>query len=144
MSMAWIIISGTIAIPVVGVALFFWRADRRERRETAAGPLPQEVDVTVNGGLHPSRIVVREGRPIRLRFTRTNDGESWWDDVEFPYVRVRRELQEGETVILDVGALEKGEYAFFSALGTMRGALVIEPPLNEEPSKGGGEWRAQH
>lgn len=144
MSTDWIIIYGTIVIPVVGVALFFWRADRRERREAQDGPSPQEVDVTVNGGLHPSRIVLRAGRPIRLRFTRTNDGESWWDDVEFPYVRVRRELQEGETVILDVGVLEKGEYAFFSALGTMRGALVVESPQNEELSKGGDKWTAQH
>jgi len=133
----WIVIYGAIITPTLVVAVFFWRADRRERRGAQAGLRPQEVDVRVNGGFHPARVVLREGRPIQLRFTRTNDGESWWDDVEFPYGRLRRELQEGETVTLDVGALEEGEYAFFSALGTMRGALVIEPRLSGEASKGG-------
>jgi plastocyanin domain-containing protein len=46
--------------------------------------------------------------------------------VEFPYARVLRELPEGKTVTVDVGPLEPGEYAFFSARGRMRGTLVIE------------------
>lgn len=122
-----IAIYATVLVAVGWAAGYFWLADREEAREARAkdGEV-QEVSVLVNGGYHPDRITLRRGRPIRLRFRRTNDGESWWDDLDFPYARVVRELPEGETVVVDVGPLEPGEYTFFSGLGTMRGTLVIE------------------
>lgn len=119
----------TIVAVVGWVGAYFWLADRREAREARARAGVQEASVLVNGGYHPARVVLKGGRPIRLRFTRTDDGESWWDDVEFPYARVLRELPEGETVTVDVGPLEPGEYAFFSARGRMRGTLVIEDEI---------------
>ena len=116
----------TIVVVVGWVGAYFWRADRREARDGRAGSGVQEADILVNGGYHPARVVLKSGSPIRLRFTRTKDGESWWDDVEFPYARVLRELPEGGTVTVNVGPLEPGEYAFFSGMGRMRGTLVIE------------------
>ncbi|MDP2958252.1 MAG: cupredoxin domain-containing protein [Longimicrobiales bacterium] len=116
----------TVLVAVGWVGAYFWLTDRREAREGRVGAGVQEANILVNGGYHPARVVLKRGSPIRLRFTRTEDGESWWDDVEFPYARVLRELAEGETVTVDVGPLEPGEYAFFSGKGRMRGTLVIE------------------
>lgn len=116
----------TILAAVGWVGAYFWLADRREALEDRAADRVQELSILVNGGYHPARVVLKEGSPIRLRFTRTADGESWWDDVELPYARVLRELPEGETITVDIGPLEPGEYAFFGAGGKMRGTLVIE------------------
>lgn len=114
----------TVAVVAVWVTGYFWIADRREA--SAARRPPQEVDVLVNGGCHPDRVVLRRGRPIRLRVSRTSDGESWWDDLEFPYARILREVPEGETITLDVAPLPAGEYAYFCGQGTMRGTLVVQ------------------
>ena len=122
-----IVVSATAVIAVGWVAAYFWQSDRREAREERTRPEDvQEVSVVVNGGYHPERVALRRGRPIRLHVKRTHDGESWWDDLDFPYARVLRELPEGETVTVDIGPLEPGEYAFFSGMGKMRGTLVIE------------------
>lgn len=134
MSLEWITMLTTILIPPAVVAGFFWRADRREMRARRAARRWQDAVVRVNGGLHPDRVLVGEGEPIRLRFSRADDGESWWDDVEFPYARVIRELPEGETVILEIRPLTAGEYAIFAGMGTMRGTLVVEPRLTSARS----------
>lgn len=115
-----------VVIPVIGVSAYFWRADREERRAPREPADVQVADILVNGGYQPARVVLASGRPLRLRFTRTHDGESWWDDLEFPYAGVLRELPEGETVTVDLGPLEPGEYTLFCGLGSMRGTLVIE------------------
>lgn len=44
----------------------------------------------------PNGVTLPPGVPIRLRFRRTNDGESWWDDVEFPYGRVCQDCREAK------------------------------------------------
>jgi plastocyanin domain-containing protein len=131
------LIAYATTLVIVGwVTWTFWAADRREAREARDKREVQEVDVLVNGGYHPARVVLRQGRLIRLRFTRTHDGEPWWDDVEFPYVRVLRELPEGESATIDLGALHPGEYAFFSARGRMRGTLVVEGGTEPEDAAG--------
>ena len=126
MSADMMLVLTVVLIPVTWVGAYFWIADARERRAAREAANVQEADIVVNGGYRPSRLVLAEGRPLRLRITRTSDGESWWDDLEFPYARVARALAQGDTVTVDVGPLEPGEYALFSALGTMRGTLVIE------------------
>lgn len=122
-----IAVFGTAIVAIGWAPVYFWLTGRKEAREARgiAGEL-QDVSVLVNGGYRPDRIALRRGRPIRLSFQRTYDGESWWDDLDFPYARVLRALPEGETVVVDVGPLEPGEYSFFSGLGTMRGTLVVE------------------
>jgi len=114
----------TTLIVVGWLGGYFWLADRKEGRESRA-PV-QEMDVLVNRGFHPARVVLTGGRPIRLHFTRVRDGESWWDDLEFPYGRVRREIPEGKTITVDLGVLDPGEYAFFGGEGAIRGTLVVE------------------
>ncbi|GMV05242.1 MAG: hypothetical protein AMXMBFR53_15210 [Gemmatimonadota bacterium] len=121
----------TVLVPPLVVGVYFWRADRREARRRRDGWEWQEVDVRVNGGISPSRVSVREGQPIRLRFIRDDDGESWWDDIEFPYTRIRRELPEGESVTLELAPLRAGDYALFAALGTMRGTVQVEDTAAE-------------
>lgn len=115
-----------VVLPVVTVCAYFWRAGMQERRAAREAADIREAHILVNGGYHPSRIVLPGRRPLRLNFVRTRDGESWWDDLAFPYAGVRRELPEGGTVTLEVGPLEPGEYALFCGLGSMRGTLVIE------------------
>lgn len=76
-------------------------------------------------GLPPFTRGVDHGTPDPSAFHPHERWENWWDDLDFPYARVLRELPEGETLTVDVGPLDPGEYAFFSGQGSMRGTLVV-------------------
>jgi plastocyanin domain-containing protein len=115
-----------VLIPIVAVNAYFWRIERRDRRRARNLNPPQDAEILVNGACRPGRVVLRAGRPLRLHFSRTDDGEAWWDDLEFPYARIVRELPEGGRVTVDVRPLAVGEYTYFCAEGTKRGTLVIE------------------
>lgn len=136
MSTDWIVLYVTVLLALGWAALYFGRADWRDTREARARweRDRQNVNVLLNGGYHPERIVLRRGRPIRLHITRTDEGESAWIDFEFPYAGIVRELPEGETVTIDVGPLESGEYALFADMGSMRGTLVVEDEKDRSTS----------
>lgn len=124
------------AVIVVGwAAAYFgvsaWREMREERARRERER--EEVNVVLNGGYHPDRIVVHRGRPIRLNIARTNDGVSGWIDFEFPYAHIAWDLPEDETVAVDIGPLEPGDYALFAHDGTMRGTLAVEDADRRRP-----------
>lgn len=133
MSPDLIVVLVTVLVVLGWVGGGLWLADRREARERRRRCAPQVADIEVDGGFSPSRPKASPGRPVRLRFRRAEDGDSSWDDVEFPYAWVREHLPEGGTATLDLAPLEPGEYAFFGAGRTMRGTLVVE---NGEPTTG--------
>lgn len=138
MSTDMMVVYTSILIPVGWAAVHFGLAARREVREERAWRERNRevVDVVLNGGYHPERIVVHRGRPIRLNVTRTNDDVSGWIDFEFPYACILRDLPEDDTVTIDIEPLEPGEYTLFAASETVRGTLVVE-------AKHGGT-RAKH
>lgn len=125
----WTVLVVVLA-PIVAVGGYFWRAERRERARLRRAYRPTVGEILVNGSCSPARLVLPSEEPLRLLITRTDDGEPWWDDFEFPYRRVKRELPEGETVVVDLQPLGPGEYAYFCAQGTKRGTLVVEPGRN--------------
>lgn len=125
MSPDLILTLAVILPPIAAVAAYMAWADVRERRAARVATPFENADILVNGAFRPARLVLAGGRPLRLRFTRAEDDESWWDDLEFPYVRIRRTLPEGETITVDIRPLAPGEYAFFCAEGSKRGTLVI-------------------
>lgn len=124
----------TAAVAVGSVAVFFWKADREEARAARSRADLREVAYSVNGGFEPARVVLQGGPSIRLRVSRDHDGESWWDDLTFPYLRCLRELPEGASAVIEAGRLDPGEYLLFCDRGSKRGVLVVEElGVNEAP-----------
>ena len=84
------------------------------------------VEVVVDGGYRPSRIVVREGERVRLRFVRRDYGPCT-EEVVFPELGIRRTLPTNEPVLVDLPLLRAGEYAFRCGMHMIHGTLVVSP-----------------
>lgn len=101
-------------------------APAREARAQTPSQSVRTIDVTVDGGYSPARIVVREGERIRLRFTQ-RDYSPCVAEVVFPTLGIRRTLPVNESVVVELPSLSAGEYAFRCGMSMIRGTLVVTP-----------------
>jgi plastocyanin domain-containing protein len=86
----------------------------------------REIEVVVEGGYKPKRVEVRKGERIRLRFIRKEHG-SCTREVVFPKLGIRRELPTNQPVVIELPALEPGEYEFKCGMNMIKGAVVVMP-----------------
>src|SRR5512141_3068371 len=90
-----------ILVTVAGIALsifiawFFWFAPKAKTQAAIGASGAQEVAVTVKGGYTPDLIVVKAGRPVRLRFTR-QESSACSEMVLFPDFNQSAKLPDGE------------------------------------------------
>lgn len=86
----------------------------------------REIEIIVDGGYQPNKIVVREGERIRLKFVR-KDPSPCAKEVVFAALGIRRELPLNQPVIIDLPALQPGETEFRCGMNMLKGTLVVEP-----------------
>lgn len=84
------------------------------------------IDVVVEGGYRPARILIDEGERVRLRFVRRDYGPCT-REIVFPQLGIRRTLPTNETVVVDLPALAAGEYDFHCGMRMIHGTLVVTP-----------------
>ncbi|WP_437317887.1 cupredoxin domain-containing protein [Sorangium sp. So ce385] len=97
--------------------------------EEAPAPSPQavrEIEIVVDGGYKPSRIVVTEGERVRLKLVR-RDYSPCSREVVFASLGIRRELPTNVPVVIDLPALSPGEIEFKCGMNMLRGIIVVEP-----------------
>ena len=80
--------------------------------------------MVVCSGYHPPVVPARAGVPLRLRFRRDESGPCS-ESVLLPELGRFAELPEGETVVIDCGALEPGDYEFSCGEGVLRGRVAV-------------------
>lgn len=83
------------------------------------------IEIVVDGGYEPSRIVIREGERVRLRFVR-HEYSSCTREVVFPWLDLRRELPPHQPVVIDLPAMRAGEYEFRCGMNMVRGTIVVQ------------------
>ncbi|WP_437335804.1 cupredoxin domain-containing protein [Sorangium sp. So ce394] len=96
--------------------------------EEAPAPSPQavrEIEIVVDGGYKPSRIVVTEGERVRLKLVR-RDYSPCSREVVFASLGIRRELPTNVPVVIDLPALSPGEIEFKCGMNMLRGVIVVE------------------
>ena len=120
----FIVTLGGIALSVF-IAWFFWFAPKGQTRAAVGTGGAQEVAVTVKGGYTPDIIVVKAGRPVRLRFTR-QESAACSGMVLFPDLHKSAKLPEGEEVTVEFTPDQPGEYGFQCQMGMLRGKLIVE------------------
>lgn len=109
-------------------AAFFTGApgDPREAAAQAPPAAAREVEVVVERGYHPSRIEVRPGERIRLRFVR-REWSGCTREVVFPTLDLRRALPVNQPVVVEFTAPATGEVPFRCGMNMVRGAVVVRP-----------------
>lgn len=86
----------------------------------------REIEIVVDHGYQPNRIVVTEGQRVRLKLLR-KDYSPCAREIVFPSLGIRRELPVNEVVTVDLPALSPGEIAFHCGMNMLHGAIVVEP-----------------
>lgn len=114
-----------LAVVIAGLALGA-PITQREFAYVQDGPAVREIEVVVEGGYKPKRIEVRQGERVRLRFVRKEHG-SCTREVQFPKLGIRRELPTNQPVVIELPALEPGEYEFKCGMNMIKGAVVVTP-----------------
>ncbi len=100
--------------------------------QTPEAAAVREVEVVVDNGYQPSRIEVRPGERVRLRFVRRDYG-GCSREVVFPTLNLRRELPTDQPVVIDLPALPVGETAFQCGMNMLRGSIVVAAPQPPTP-----------
>jgi plastocyanin domain-containing protein len=85
----------------------------------------REIEVVVDRGYQPSRIVVQRGERVRLKFVR-KDYSPCTREVVFPSLDIRRDLPLNEPVFIDLPVLAAGETEFHCGMNMVRGTIVVE------------------
>jgi plastocyanin domain-containing protein len=85
------------------------------------------VRVRMNGnGFEPPRITVKSGQLVRLAFTR-DESVDCGQTVVFPDLGLERKIAPGETVVVEVRAVARGEELRFTCgKGMYKGVLAAE------------------
>lgn len=92
-----------------------------------AAPAPvREIEIVVQGGYQPSRVVVTEGERVRLRFVR-REYTGCTREVVFPSLNLRRELPPNQPVVIELPPLPAGEVPFQCGMHMIHGVLVVQP-----------------
>jgi plastocyanin domain-containing protein len=84
----------------------------------------REIEIIVQGGYKPNRIEVFEGQHVQLRFLRKEAG-GCTREVVFPSLGIRKELPEGQPVVIHLPELKAGEYEFKCGMNMIKGKIVV-------------------
>lgn len=125
MTTAQIVVTlGGVAVTLL-IVWYFWLSRKPGTRVALNAAGVQEVDVTVQGGYTPDRIVVKAGKPVRLNFRR-EETSACSEMVVFGDLNKSATLPTGMTVPVEFTPPKPGEYEFTCQMGMLRGKLIAE------------------
>jgi plastocyanin domain-containing protein len=119
-----------LIVTIAGIALvafivwfFFGPRATTAARTSSAGA--QEVEVSVSSSYAPDRIEVQAGRPVRIKFRRSEPNPCT-DQVVFPDFGVVRDLPLGRDTVIEVTPPAPGEYQFHCGMNMVKGKLIAK------------------
>lgn len=118
-----VIVAGAAAIIFV---LWYFFGERQGVAAKATEGGAQEISITVKGGYSPDTIIVKQGRPVRLKFRR-EETASCSEQVIFSDFGIVRDLPPFQTTVVEFTPDKPGEYAFTCGMRMLRGRLIVEP-----------------
>jgi plastocyanin domain-containing protein len=118
-----IVTLGGLAFVAFILWFFFGPRAATAARVTSAGA--QEVQVSVRSSYVPDRVEVRSGRPVRIKFRRSEPNPCT-DQVVFPDFGVVRDLPLGQDTVVEVIPPAPGEYVFHCGMNMVKGKLIAK------------------
>ncbi|MBD3882854.1 cupredoxin domain-containing protein [Phormidium tenue FACHB-886] len=116
---------------LIGLELWWFLLSKPKSQKAAAADGIQEVTVTVDGGYEPSRIVVRAGQPVRLKFNR-QDPSSCLEEVRLPDFHIAQALPLHQTTAIEFTPTEPGTHTFTCGMNMFRGEIEVETAMPEQ------------
>ena len=102
---------------------FLFSKTKSQRATTNQGI--QELEIVVDGGYVPNRIVVNSGQPVRLNFLR-KDPSSCLEKVLLPDFHKALDLQLNKTTSVEFTPTQAGEYTFHCGMNMFKGVVKVQ------------------
>lgn len=112
-------------VTLIGLELWWFQFSKTKAQKAQLHLGFQEIDITVDGGYEPSRIVLQAGQPVRLNFLR-KDPSSCLQTVLLPDFHKSVDLPLNRTTALEFTPQEPGTYPFNCGMNMFRGTLDVQ------------------
>lgn len=112
-------------LSLIGLELWWFLLSKPKSRKAATSGGIQTIDITVDGGYDPSRIVVQAGQTVRLNFNR-QDPSSCLDEVRFPDFRIAQALPLNQVTTIEFTPEKPGSYEFTCGMNMFRGVVEVQ------------------
>jgi len=110
---------------LIGLELWWFLLSKPKSQKATTDRGIQEINIAVDGGYEPSRVVVNAGEPVRLNFYR-KDPSSCLEEVRFPDFHIAQELPLNKVTPIEFTPDKPGKYEFTCGMNMFRGALEVQ------------------
>ncbi|QMU08820.1 cupredoxin domain-containing protein [Levilactobacillus suantsaii] len=115
-----------IGLLLIGfIAWWFFGHHATKTVEAAQTTGQQSIDIDVNGGYSPEQVVLKQGVPAVLNFTR-QDASSCLDRVVFSDFGINQALPQNQTQAIKIDTSKPGEYQWACGMDMFHGKLIIK------------------
>jgi plastocyanin domain-containing protein len=115
---------------LIGLELWWFLFNKPKSQKVSATNGIQEVNIVVDGGYEPSRIVVQVDQPVRLKFDR-KDPSSCLEAVRLPDFHIAQGLPLNQVTPIEFTPTEPGTYTFTCGMNMFRGEIQVEAVQSE-------------
>lgn len=131
LSLKLLVTLGGLGLIGAEVWWFVFSKTKSQQAQTHQGV--QELDITVDGGYAPDRIVVQVGQPVRLNFFR-QDPSSCLEQVLFPDFHQAADLVLNQTTAVEFIPQQPGSYTFHCGMNMFRGVVEVQSTAERDIS----------
>lgn len=120
------LIVGIVGIVMI-IGILWWFFGKHQVAESTAviEDQKQRINIKVDGGYSPEKVVLKQNVPAELIFTRT-DASSCLDHVVFPDLGINQALPKDQPVTVKIDTNRAGEFNWACGMNMFHGQLKIE------------------
>lgn len=112
-------------VSLIGLELWWFLFSKPKSYKARSQQGIQEIDVVVDGGYEPNRIVVQAGQPVRLNFFR-KDPSSCLEEVRIPDFQIVKTLPLNQKTAIEFTPRHSGDYTFTCGMNMFRGVIQVD------------------
>lgn len=109
---------------LIGLELWWFLLSKSKSQQAKINQGIQEIDITVDGGYEPNRVVVNTGQRVRLNFLR-RDPSSCLEEVRLPDFHIAQNLPLNQVTPIEFTPDKPGTYEFSCGMNMFRGAIEV-------------------
>ncbi|MBD2519576.1 cupredoxin domain-containing protein [Nostoc sp. FACHB-973] len=117
----------TTGLGLIGLEIWWFLLSKPKSQKAEAHDGIQEIDITVDGGYEPSRILVNAGQRVRLNFLR-RDPSSCLEEIRLPDFHIAKNLPLNEVTPIEFTSDKPGTYTFNCGMNMFRGVIEVQSP----------------
>ncbi|WP_353931639.1 cupredoxin domain-containing protein [Okeanomitos corallinicola TIOX110] len=115
----------TAGLGLIGLEIWWFLLSKPKPQTAKAHNGIQEIDITVDGGYEPSRIIINAGQRVRLNFLR-RDPSSCLEEIRLPDFHIAKNLPLNEVTPIEFTSNKPGTYTFNCGMNMYRGVVEVK------------------